>query len=156
MAAAFPIIIIRDLGRRDRRIDHNATSELASIKRSCRSADEAAHAVTHHHGSVQLFLNDDGVLRLADVPFAANASAPGLFRSAFDAEAAATAPGLYLWHDTNPGGAWQFLWLDPEGDFDGFTADLETSLGYGKTTGLAQDELVVFVVERYSIWNAIQ
>jgi hypothetical protein len=95
----------------------------------------------HHLGPFESFINVDGVLRPRDPGLAANPAAPGLFSSAFDAERAAQTPGLYLWHDLERAGAWQFLWTDPAKLHGAVTVELETSLRFKMHSGLSDTEV---------------
>lgn len=99
----------------------------------------------HHLGPLELFENRAGTYRAVDTGDGArsglveNARAPGLFRSALEAEAAIEAhgqAGLYVWHDPERLGAWQFLWTDPSDRYHGCTLHLTTSLQIEEVVGL--------------------
>lgn len=104
----------------------------------------------HLLAPLELFLNDGGVLRLADPRepgwrLPDNAAAPGLFCKNHEAEAAIRArnePGLYLWHEPDRIAGWHFFWFDPADRFGGVAADLETSLRFWAMAGLAEHEFV--------------
>lgn len=99
----------------------------------------------HHLGPLELFENRAGTYRAVDTGdgsrsgLVENARAPGLFRYAFEAEAAIEAhgeAGLYVWHDPERQGAWQFLWTDPSDRYRGCTLHLTTSLQIEEVAGL--------------------